>query len=332
MKKTPISTAEQHYLKEKIRQTLATNPNLGILDVRVHIEGKKIFLWGEVSSLEKGERAAAFVHALFPEYEIVNELAPPILTEEPLPEGPYIRIASSSDLHYDRLSAGKMRTSFSNLTGQADLLLLAGDLTDTGQVEEAGLLADDLRGLEIPTVAVLGNHDYHGNQVKEITDLLQKAKVTVLEGESIVIQCRGISVGIVGTKGFGGGFEGACGTAFGEPEMKAFITHTEILAERLKRSLQALQTNQKIALLHYSPVPDTLAGERLEIFPFLGSYLLAEAVDEGGADLVIHGHAHHGQERGMTPCGVPVRNVAVPLLKKPYALFTLKPRVKKARL
>lgn len=331
MNPNPSHIAEQHYLKEKIRQTLATNPNLGILDVRVQIEGKQVFLWGEVSSPEKGERAAAVVQALLSDYEIINELSPPILTEEILPEGPYVRIAASSDLHYDLLSAGRMRNSFLKLNGRADLLLLAGDLTDTGRVEEAALLAGDLKGVDFPVVAVLGNHDYHDNRQKEIASLLRQANVTVLEGESIVIQCREISVGIAGTKGFGGGFEGACGTAFGEPEMKAFIHHTEALAERLKQTLLHLQADQKIALLHYSPVPDTLAGERLEIFPFLGSYLLAEAVDEGGADLVLHGHAHHGQDRGMTPCGVPVRNVALPLLKKPYALFNLAPRVKKAR-
>jgi Icc-related predicted phosphoesterase len=331
MKKNPITTAEQHYLKEKIRQTLASDPNLGILDVRVQVEGGKISLWGEVSSQEKGERATAFLHALFPDYQIINELAPPMLTEEPLPEGPYIRIAAASDLHYDLLSTNKMLRAFSDLTGHADLLLLGGDLTDTGKVEEAALLVADLKGVNIPTVAVLGNHDYHANQQKEITQLLQEAKITVLEGESIVIQCRGMSVGVAGTKGFGGGFEGACGTSFGEPEMKAFITYTERLADQLKRSLLALKTDQKIALLHYAPIPETLAGEKLEIFPFLGSYLLAEAVDEGGADLVIHGHAHHGQPRGMTPCGVPVWNVALPVLKKANALFVLQPRVKKSR-
>lgn len=331
MNPNPINMAEQHYLKEKIRQTLATNPNFGILDVRIQIEGKQVFLWGEVSSTEKGERAAAAVHALLPDYEVVNELTPPILTEELPPEGPYIRIAAASDLHYDLLSAGKLRNAFSTLNGQADLLLLAGDLTDTGLPEEALLLADDLRGVDLPMAAVLGNHDYQSNRQKEIASILREANVTVLEGESLLIQCRELSVGIAGAKGFGGGFEGACGTAFGEPEMKAFINHTEALAERLKQVLLHLQADQKIALLHYSPVPDTLAGERLEIFPFLGSYLLAEAIDEGGADLVIHGHAHHGQERGMTPCGVPVRNVALALLKKPFALFTLTPRVKKAR-
>lgn len=327
----PSHIAEQHYLKEKIRQTLATNPNLGILDVRVQIEGKQVFLWGEVSSLDKGERATAVVQALAPGYAIVNELSPPVLTEEVLPEGPYVRIAAASDLHYDLLSGGKMRGAFSDLAGKADLLLLAGDLTDSGLAEEAALLGDDLKGIEIPVLAVLGNHDYHSDRQGEIAGLLRDAGITVLEGTSKTVQCRGLSVGIVGTKGFGGGFEGACGASFGEPEMKAFIRHTEELADQLRKALLALETDQKIVLLHYSPVPDTLAGERLEIFPFLGSYLLAEAVDEGGADLVFHGHAHHGQERGMTPCGVPVRNVAVPLLKKPFALFTLTPRVKKAR-
>src|SRR5581483_4401777 len=181
MNPNPINLAEQHYLKEKIRQTLATNPNLGILDVRVQIEGKQVFLWGAVSSTEKGERATTVVQTLLPDYEIVNELTPPILAEELPPEGPYIRIAAASDLHYDLLSAGKLRHSFSTLNGQADLLLLAGDLTDTGLPEEAALLADDLRGVDVPMVAVLGNHDYQSDRQKEIVSILQEANVTVLE-------------------------------------------------------------------------------------------------------------------------------------------------------
>lgn len=322
---------ESHYLKEKIRQALATNLSLGILNVRVQIEEKRVMLLGEVSSAEKAEQAGAFVQTLLPDHEIVNELAPPTLTDTVLPEGPYVRIAAASDLHYDLLSAGKIKDSFLNLTREADLLLLGGDLTDTGQVEEAMILADDLKDVSIPIVAVLGNHDYHNDRADKIAQILKEAGVTVLEGDKTVLHCRGMSIGIAGTKGFGGGFEGACGTAFGEPEMKAFIQHTELKAARLKQSLLDLDTDQKIALLHYSPVPDTLAGERLEIFPFLGSYLLAEAIDEAGADLAVHGHAHHGQERGMTPCGVPVRNVAIPLLRRAHTLFTLTPRVKKTR-
>jgi Icc-related predicted phosphoesterase len=126
---------------------------------------------------------------------------------------------------------------------------------------------------------------------------------------------------VAGTKGFGGGFAGACGSEFGEPEMKAFINHTRELAENLERSLAGLDADLRVALLHYSPVEGTLLGERLEIYPFLGSYLLAEAVDRAGADLVLHGHAHRGTEQGVTPGGVQVRNVAQPVIRHAYHVY-----------
>src|SRR5690606_17443300 len=130
-------------------------------------------------------------------------------------------------------------------------------------------------------------------------------------------------VGIAGSKGFGGGFVGASASDFGEPEMKAFVRHTKAIAERLRDGLAGLDTDHRVALLHYSPVAATLHGEPPEIFPFLGSYLLAEAVDDAGADLVIHGHAHRGSERGVTPGGVRVRNVARPLIGSSFRLFEL---------
>jgi Icc-related predicted phosphoesterase len=147
--------------------------------------------------------------------------------------------------------------------------------------------------------------------------------VTVLEGEHVTFTINGQTLGIAGTKGFGGGFAGASGSAFGEREMKAFIHHTRQLAAQLEENLRILQADYRIALLHYSPIKDTLAGERLEIYPFLGSYLLAEAIDAAGADLVVHGHAHHGAEKGVTARGIPVRNVALPLLRSAYTLYNL---------
>lgn len=140
-----------------------------------------------------------------------------------------------------------------------------------------------------------------------------------------VVEVDGLRLGIAGVKGFGGGFAGACGSDFGEPEMKAFIRHTKETAERLEDTLDELDTDVRVALLHYSPVEDTLRGERLEIYPFLGSYLLAEAIDRAGADLVVHGHAHNGAEKGLTPGGVPVRNVAQPVIRQAYAVYTVEP-------
>ena len=152
-------------------------------------------------------------------------------------------------------------------------------------------------------------------------DVVEQAGVRVLEGESEVVRVNGTSVAIAGLKGFGGGFAGACGTDFGEPEMKAFIRHTRSLADRLSEVVASMQGDIRVVLLHYAPVEGTLQGERLEIYPFLGSYLLAEAVDACGADLIIHGHAHGGCEHGVTPAGIQVRNVALPVIKHAYNLY-----------
>jgi Icc-related predicted phosphoesterase len=147
----------------------------------------------------------------------------------------------------------------------------------------------------------------------------------MLEGDATVLDIAGLRVGVAGTKGFGGGFPGACASDFGEPEMRDFVRHTKQLAGALATALQELEADMRIALLHYAPVEGTLQGEHLEIYPFLGSYLLAEAVDTAGADFAVHGHAHHGTERGVTPLGTPVRNVAQPVLRRPYGLYTLQP-------
>lgn len=234
-----------------------------------------------------------------------------------------IRIAAVGDLHYGIGSPDILRPSLQHLPERADLLLLAGDLTRCGGTDEIAVLADDLRGLPVPVVAVLGNHDYETDREDEVRRVLESANVTVLEGSAVTLDIDGTRVGIAGTKGFGGGFRGAHGTDFGEPEMKAFVGHTRKLADSLERALSSLDADLRIALMHYSPIEATLEGERLEIYPFLGSYLLAEAVDNAGADLVIHGHAHHGSEKGRTPAGIPVRNVAQPVIRHAYNVYTL---------
>jgi Icc-related predicted phosphoesterase len=234
-----------------------------------------------------------------------------------------IRIAAVGDLHYGVGSQDILRPSLEHLRERADLLLLAGDLTRCGGSEEVKILADQLRNLPLPVVAVLGNHDYHGGNEAEVRRVLEGAQVRVLEGEAVTLDVDGVRVGIAGTKGFGGGFRGAHGSDFGEPEMKAFVGHTKMLSDRLERALAGLEADLRIALLHYSPIEATLEGERLEIYPFLGSYLLAEAIDKAGADLVFHGHAHHGQEKGRTPAGIAVRNVAQPVIRHAYNIYTL---------
>jgi Icc-related predicted phosphoesterase len=234
-----------------------------------------------------------------------------------------IKIAAIADVHFSEDSKGRFRDHWSRLHEVADILLIGGDLTTHGAAKQAAVLAQELEVVKIPVIAVLGNHDYHAEQEDRVRGELERKGVTVLEGEHAIFTVNGKTVGIAGTKGFGGGFAGACGSAFGEPEMKSFIYYTEQLALQLEESLRVLQVDYRIALLHYSPVKETLAGERLEIYPFLGSYLLAEAIDTAGADLVVHGHAHHGAEKGRTARGIPVRNVALPLLGSAYALYNL---------
>jgi Icc-related predicted phosphoesterase len=234
-----------------------------------------------------------------------------------------IRVAAIGDVHFSEDSGGRFLDYWSRVHESADVMLIAGDLTTHGEVEQVEVLARELEVVQIPVVVVLGNHDYHSDQADRVRGELERRGISVLEGESITLTLGNATLGIAGTKGFGGGFAGACGSAFGEPEMKAFIRHTEKLAGRLEAELSRLNTDYRIALLHYSPVKETLAGERLEIYPFLGSYLLAEAIDSTGADLVVHGHAHLGQEKGVTARGIPVRNVALPVLRHPYALYNL---------
>jgi Icc-related predicted phosphoesterase len=232
-----------------------------------------------------------------------------------------IRIAAMADVHFGEDAVGTLRPHIAQLSEHADLLLIAGDLTRTGTLDEASFLLDELDEVDLPIFAVLGNHDYHADHNDEMTELLEFRGVRVLEGTGTTVDVNGACVGIAGVKGFGGGFVGASVSDFGEPETKAFVRHSKARADRLEAALIGLECDLRLALMHYSPVPETLVGERLEIFPFLGSYFLAEAVDRGGADLVIHGHAHAGREIGMTPGGVQVRNVAQPVIRRAFALF-----------
>jgi Icc-related predicted phosphoesterase len=233
-----------------------------------------------------------------------------------------IRVAAVGDLHYDRQSRGRLASHFASLAGLADILLIAGDLTQSGAPEEASALAEDLRDLAVPVVAVLGNHDFHLGREAEILAILQSVGVIALEGATATFDLAGYTVGVMGLKGFGGGFAGACVTEFGEEQTKAFARHAKQQAEVLRNGLMSLNTDYRFALLHFSPVEETLLGERREIYPFLGSYLLAEALDAAHADGAFHGHAHMGSERGTTPGGVPVRNVAQMVIRHAYKVYS----------
>ena len=234
-----------------------------------------------------------------------------------------IRIAAVGDVHVDKDVVGRYRPALERLPEVADVLFIAGDLTRHGTIEEARCFATEFGGLDIPVVVVLGNHDHQSDQQDAVADLLTSSGIAVLEGSGMVLDVHGHRLGVAGAKGFGGGFAGACASKFGEREMKAFVGTTEAVADKLGAALRGLDCDALVALTHYSPVPETLAGEPLEIYPFLGSYLLGQAIDSAPTALALHGHAHAGTERGRTPGGVPVRNVAHPVIKQAYNVYQL---------
>jgi len=234
-----------------------------------------------------------------------------------------LRIAAVADIHLGEDLRGHYRSKLEGIEDRADVLLVGGDLTRHGTAEEGQVVADELRGLGIPVVAVLGNHDYHSDANGQICSILRDAGITVLDDNATVLNLHGVRLGVAGGKGFGGGFAGKCASEFGEPETKAFVRHTKEIADRWRRALKGLTVDHRVVLSHYAPVKDTLSGEPPEIYPFLGSYLLAEAADAEGADLIVHGHAHAGTEKGLTPGGIQVRNVALPVLGRAYAVYCL---------
>ncbi|MBP2471633.1 Icc-related predicted phosphoesterase [Crossiella equi] len=236
-----------------------------------------------------------------------------------------IRIAAVGDVHLGPDAAGHLRPALEELGEVADVLLLAGDLSKHGSLDEAEVVGREFHDLPVPVLAVLGNHDHHSDVPEEFAEVLRGCGITVLEGDGVVLDVNGHRLGVAGAKGFGGGFAGKCGSAFGEREMKAFINHTTAIADGLREALLGLECDVRVALTHYSPVNDTLKGEPPEIYPFLGSYLLAEAIDAAGTDLALHGHAHFGTEHGTTPGGVRVRNVAQPVIKAAYQVYCLEP-------
>ncbi|MFC4003150.1 metallophosphoesterase [Prauserella oleivorans] len=236
-----------------------------------------------------------------------------------------IRIAAVGDVHLGPDARGRLRPALERLPRHADVLLLAGDLTRHGTPEEARVVAREFADVGVPVLAVLGNHDHHSDAVPEVTEVLTDGGIHVLEGDGTVLPVGGLRLGVAGVKGFGGGFEGRCASAFGEPEMKAFVGHTTEIAGKLQSALESLTCDIRVALMHYSPVPDTLHGEPLEIYPFLGAYQLGEAVDATRTHLAVHGHAHAGCERGVTPGGVRVRNVAQPVIRSAFTVYCLEP-------
>jgi Icc-related predicted phosphoesterase len=226
-----------------------------------------------------------------------------------------LRIAAVADIHVKKTSAGALQPLFAKITDSADVLLLCGDLTDYGTIEEAKILAKDITStLRIPTLAVLGNHDFESNQQDDVVKILSDAGVTVLDGDSYELH----GVGFAGVKGFAGGFGRRSLGAWGEPIIKSFVHETINEALKLEAALARLRTPQKIALLHYSPIHATVEGEPPEIMAFLGSSRLEEPLDRYRVNAVFHGHAHRGSPEGRTKSNAPVYNVAMALLAGAY--------------
>ena len=233
-----------------------------------------------------------------------------------------LKVAAIGDLHVMEDSVAPYRDLFTEVSSQADVLVLCGDLTNFGKTSEAEILAEDLRACSIPVLGVLGNHDYECGQPEEVARILHQAGMTVLDEQAIEID----GVGFAGVKGFLGGFGRGELAPFGEPIIKAFVDEALNEARKLENGLRSLRTERSVAVLHYSPTIETLEGEPTAIFQYLGSARLADAIDRfDHVKAVVHGHAHHGTYQGRTPRGIPVYNVAqfvlTPLFGRPYALI-----------
>jgi Icc-related predicted phosphoesterase len=227
------------------------------------------------------------------------------------PDSSTIRIAAVGDLHCSKTPESTLQALFTDIGRQADILLLVGDLTDYGRPEEGRLLAKLLKTLAFPILAVLGNHDFESGAQKELVDVIADAGVKVLDGDSFEVH----GIGFVGVKGFAGGFGARALQPWGEEVIKRWVHEAVEESLKLESALARLRTPDKIVLLHYSPIRGTVEGEPTEIMPFLGSSRLEEPLNRYPVTAVFHGHAHHGCLEGKTKDGIPVYNVAMPLLQ-----------------
>src|SRR5579871_4987613 len=221
-----------------------------------------------------------------------------------------MRIAATADLHFSPARHNALHDQLSRVREEADVLVLAGDLTNYGTTQEMDPLLNVVVRSRVPTIAVLGNHDYESNKQADLIHMMEAAGIKVLDGTAYERD----GVGFAGTKGFIGGFGRGVLTAFGEPEVKRFVQAAVDEALKLERAMSQLRAEKRVVVLHYAPIATTVKGESPEIYPYLGTSRLAEVVDRHGAQLVVHGHAHHGAREGCTVAGIPVHNVALNLL------------------
>lgn len=223
-----------------------------------------------------------------------------------------LKVAAIGDMHFDEHGRGSLADLFQRVNREANVLALVGDLTTHGRPDQMELFLEELEAVNVPVVTVLGNHDHEGEATDQLCEMLTEAGVTVLDGDAAEVE----GVGFTGVKGFAGGFgRGALGP-FGEPLIKEFVQAAVDESLKLERGLRELRTDHRVVLLHYAPIPETLEGEPAEIYAFLGSSRLLSPIDTLGADVVFHGHAHHGTYRGETPGGIPVYNVARHVLEQ----------------
>lgn len=227
-----------------------------------------------------------------------------------------MRIAALGDLHIRDTVAEPLRRAFAEVNDRADVLVLCGDLTDHGFTKEADVLADALTVCRIPKIAVLGNHDYESTPPEELVKVLTRTGLMVFATEPWTLD----GVGFVGAKGFAGGFGQLALQPWGEHAVKQFVQDAVNEGLILERALHRLKTehgvDRTVAVLHYAPIRETVEGEPLEVFPFLGSTRLVDPLDRFGVSVILHAHAHHGAPEGRTPQGIPVYNVSLPVLRQ----------------
>lgn len=234
---------------------------------------------------------------------------------------PKLRIAAAGDIHCVPAGARSIRRSFHDVAPQVDLIMLAGDLTAHGRPEQAQVLADAVRTLEIPVVACMGNHDMHLERMDELVPIWEQAGIVVLEREHAVLEIKGVEVGIVGLKGFVGGFEASQLADYGEPVMRELFKLTTIDVADLDKGLAAIKgSDVRLVLMHYSPTADTLVGEPEGLWPMLGSARFEAPIRDHRPDLVLHGHAHSGSFAGKIG-SVPVHNVSIHVIQRDFWIF-----------